>query len=136
MASADELRAQFQQARQALREALQGASSWEDGADDNWGVKRIAQHAIRSEVRYANRVSQAMEGRPQDWPDIELASVEEALAKEEEAGSMADKAFRYVEDRDLKKRAEVPGEFSQDVEGVIQGLAAHLQEHAAQVKNA
>src|SRR3546814_4491120 len=37
------------------------------------------------------RISKAMEGKPQDWPDIELASAEEALAKEIEASTMADK---------------------------------------------
>lgn len=134
MASADELRQQFQQARQALREALQNASAWEDGSDDNWGAKRIAQHVIRSEVSYANRVSQAMEGRPQDVPQLELTSREEALAREEELAAMAEKALRYVEDRDLKKRAEVPGPYSQDVEGVIAGLTAHLREHAQQLQ--
>ena len=135
MASADELRNQIQQNREALRQALQGASSWEDGTDEAWGTKRIAQHAIRSEVGYANRISKAMEGKPQDWPDIELASAEEALAKETEASAMADKALRYVEDRDLKKRAEVPGNYSQDVEGAMAALASHLKEHADEVSS-
>jgi hypothetical protein len=80
-------------------------------------------------------VSQAMEGRPQEVPTLELASADDALAKEEEIASMADKAFRYIEDRDLTKRAEVPGEYPQNVEGVLQGLAAHLNEHAQQIKS-
>lgn len=134
MASADELRDQIQQNRQALREALQGVKAWEDGSDDSWGAKRIAQHVVGSEVRYANRISKAMEGKPQDWGDVEFASPEEALSKEEEAALMMDKALRYVEDRDLKKRAEVPGSYSQDVEGAMEGLSAHLHEHATELK--
>ena len=75
-----------------------------------------------------------MEGKPQDWADVEFASAEEALSKEEAAATMLDKALRYVEDRDLKKRAEVPGSYSQDVEGAMLALAAHLQEHATELK--
>lgn len=134
MATADELRNQIQQHRAALREGIQGAKSWEDGSDESWGSKRIAQHVVRSEVGYANRVSRAMEGKPQDWADVEFASAEDALAKEEQAAAMMDKALRYVEDRDLKKRAEVPGSYSQDVEGAMAALADHLQEHATELK--
>ncbi len=134
MATADELRKQIEQNRQALREALQGVKSWEDGTDETWGAKRITQHVVRSEVGYGNRVSTAMEGKPQDWGDVEFASAEEALAKEEQAAAMLDKALRYVEDRDLKKRAEVPGSYSQDVEGAMVALSAHLLEHATELK--
>lgn len=134
MATADELRNQIQQQREALRAALQGVKSWEDGTDDNWGAKRIAQHVVRSEVGYANRVSRAMEGKPQDWADVEFASAEDALQKEEAAAAMMEKALRYVEDRDLKKRAEVPGSYSQDVEGALLGLAAHIDEHATELR--
>ncbi|MCA9847140.1 MAG: hypothetical protein KC461_00255 [Dehalococcoidia bacterium] len=134
MATADELRNQIKQNRDALREALQGVKSWEDGSDDSWGAKRIAQHVVRSEVGYANRVSKAMEGKPQDWGDVEFGSSAEALTKEEEAAAMMDKALRYVEDRDLKKRAEVPGSYSQDVEGAMTALSAHLAEHATELK--
>ncbi|MCK9494706.1 MAG: hypothetical protein M0R75_04305 [Dehalococcoidia bacterium] len=134
MATADELRNQIKQSRDALREALQGVSSWEDGTDETWGAKRIAQHVVRSEVGYANRVSKAMEGKPQDWGDQEFPSAQDALTKEEEAAGMMDKALRYVEDRDLKKRAEVPGPYSQDVEGAMAGLAAHITEHATELK--
>ncbi|MGE3960590.1 MAG: DinB family protein [Dehalococcoidia bacterium] len=134
MASADELRNQIKQHREALREALQGVKSWEDGSDDSWGAKRIAQHVVRSEVGYANRVSRAMEGKPQDWGDVAFESAADALAKEEDAAAMMDKALRYVEDRDLKKRAEVPGPYSQDVEGAMTALAAHLNEHATELK--
>jgi len=134
MATADELRKQIEQNRQALREALQGVKSWEDGTDESWGAKRITQHVVRSEVGYGNRVSKAMEGKPQDWGDVEFASSQEALAKEEQAAAMLDKALRYVEDRDLKKRAEVPGPYSQDVEGAMAALSAHLLEHATELK--
>jgi hypothetical protein len=133
MATADELRKQIEQNRQALRDALQGVKSWEDGTDENWGAKRISQHTVRAEVGYGNRVSQAMEGKPQDWADAEFASAEDALAKEEAAAAILNRALRYVEDRDLKKRAEVPGPYPQDVEGVMIALAAHLQEHATEL---
>ena len=75
-----------------------------------------------------------MEGKPQDWGDVEFGSSAEALTKEEEAAAMMDKALRYVEDRDLKKRAEVPGSYSQDVEGAMTALSAHLAEHATELK--
>ena len=51
MATADELRKQIEQNRQALREALQGVKSWEDGTDENWGAKRIAKHTVRGGLR-------------------------------------------------------------------------------------
>lgn len=139
MASAEELRQQIAQARNALREALQNVDGkWQHSpGGEEWTVQQVAQHAIGAEVYYANLVSKAMLGKPAEWDRSEMASAGDALTRHEAAAALADRAYKYVEDRDLVKPAEnVPGTTDQTVGGAMAAAAGHLQEHAQQLKAA
>ncbi len=137
MASADELRQQIAQAREALRAAMQEVDGrWEQSSgNDEWTPQRVAQHAIGAEVYYANIVSRAMLGKPAEWDRAEMVSSRDALARHEAAAALADRAYKYVEDRDLVKPAEdVPGATEHNVGTAMEQAAAHLLEHAQQLR--
>lgn len=139
MASADELRQQIAEARAQLREALAGVDGkWEQSpGGEEWAPKQIAQHAIGAEVYFANFVSTAMLGKPGEADRSEIASAQDALARHEAAAATADRAYKYVEDRDLTKVAgEIPGTTEQTVEAAMRRAAEHLLEHAQQLKSA
>ncbi|MCK9485727.1 MAG: DinB family protein [Dehalococcoidia bacterium] len=138
MASADELRQQIADARNAFRQALQGVDGkWEQSpGGEEWSPKQIAQHAIGGEVYFANFVSTAMLGKPGEADRSEIASSADALTRHEAAAALADRAFKYVEDSDLTKPAEnIPGSTDQNVEAAMRGAAAHLREHTEQLRS-
>jgi hypothetical protein len=132
MASADELRKAIQTQREALKTTIAAAASkWnEAGNGEEWPPARVAQHVIGAEVNYANHVSNAMLGKPTTWENTELATAEAALARLAEAEAIADKAYRYVEDRDLTKKANTSAGTPRDVETTMRMAAEHLAEHA------
>ena len=137
MASADDLRGKIAANREALRTAIQAVGGkWTDSpGGDEWTPKQVAEHVIGGEVYFANMVSKAMLGKPGEWERKEIASAAEALERHDAAVAMADRAYKYVEDRDLVKPAEnVPGTEKQTVEGAMERAAAHLEEHATQLQ--
>jgi uncharacterized damage-inducible protein DinB len=135
MASADELRSAVEQARQELRAAIEAAAGrWEESpGGEEWAAKRVAEHVVGAERGYAGRVATAMQGRPPERTELQLASAEEALQALEAAGADFSRVVRYVEDRDLKK---VPEPGKPDVEAIMRGAADHLREHAEQIRAA
>ncbi|MEX1022786.1 MAG: DinB family protein [Dehalococcoidia bacterium] len=139
MASAEELRNQISQNRAGLREALQGADGkWEQApGGEEWTPKQIAEHVVGAEVYFANKVSEAMQGKKAEFERQEIASSADALTRLEVASAIADKTYRYVEDRDLTKAAEPPTDtFPKNIEGLLANAAHHLQEHAEQLRRA
>ena len=137
MASADELRAAIAAQRAVLRESIQAAAGkWtESPGGEEWSAKQIAEHAIRSDLYYANIVSKAMLGKPGEFERSEIPNAEEALERSEAVAAVADKMLRYVEDRDLVKPAEnVPGADKQTIEAAMVRASEHLAEHAEELK--
>ncbi|GMU40179.1 MAG: hypothetical protein AMXMBFR23_10450 [Chloroflexota bacterium] len=136
MASADELRKRIAEQQAALEATIKAAAGkWnEAGNGEEWPPARVAQHVIGGHARYANHVSKAMLGKPAEWENRELASADEALARLAEAAAIADKAYRYVEDRDLTKSAEVQPGNNRNVEATMVEAANHLAEHIDHMK--
>lgn len=137
MASADELRANIAANRETLRAALQAVDGkWTDSpGGDEWSPQQVAQHVIGAEVYFSNLVAKAMLGKPGEWERKDIGSASEALERLEAAAAIADRAYKYVEDRDLSKPAEnVPGTEKQNIEGAMERAAAHLEEHATQLQ--
>lgn len=137
MPTADEYRATLEANVTALRAAIEGAADrWEQApdGDEAWSPRAVAEHAIGSEYWFAGMVATAMQGRPPDRPELSLESSEAALTALETAREVADKAYRYVEDRDLEKPAELNiGAFPNTIEGVLQITAWHRDDHARQL---
>lgn len=137
MPTADEYRATLEANVTALRAAIEGAADrWEQApdGDEEWSPRAVAEHAIGSEYWFAGMVATAMQGRPPDRPELSLESSEAALTALETAREVADKAYCYVEDRDLEKPAELNiGAFPNTIEGVLQITAWHRDDHAKQI---
>jgi hypothetical protein len=137
MASAQELRQQLAASRAAFREAMAATGSkWEQApADDEWAPRKIAEHAIGTDVLLSTRSFEALQSKPSDWQDQPLASVDAALAQFDSASAISDRAFRYVEDHDLTKAGNpVGGSYSKNVEGILQNAINHLTEHTETLK--
>jgi hypothetical protein len=142
MASADELRARLGESRQGFRAALETAGpNWSEepenpSGEEEWSPQRVAQHAIGAEVYFANKVSETMLGKPAAFERAELGSHQMALEALERAIAVADRAYKYVEDRDLEKPMEVAGGFPQTIGGSLMLAAHHLSDHASQIRTA
>jgi uncharacterized damage-inducible protein DinB len=132
VATADEIRGQIDEARAALREAIEAAdaSSWEQATgDEEWSARQAAEHVIGAERRFAGRVADAMLGKAPERPELVLASPQAALAALEAAVTDSNRVIRYVEDRDLQKTA---GEAS-SIQATLELMGTHATEHAAQI---
>jgi hypothetical protein len=136
MASAQELRQQLLANRAAFREALAAVGGkWEQAApDDEWTPRRIAEHAIGADVLFATRTFEAMQSKPSEWERQPLETVDAALARLDAAAAIADRAYRYVEDHDLRKAGNPAGDYPKTVEGIMQNAVDHFAEHAATLK--
>jgi hypothetical protein len=141
MPSADEYRAQIAASREALRNAIQGAGDrWEvaprggDG-EESWAPRRVAEHVIGSERRFAAVIAASMEGRAPESKEFAFATNADALAAFDANCTDCDKVFRYIEDRDLTKAAPMPdgAPFPKNIEGFLQLDVAHLNDHAQQI---
>jgi len=132
VATAEEIRAQIDEARVALRGAIEAADvgSWEQGpGGEEWSARQAAEHVIGVERSYAGRVADAMMGKAPERPELALSSPQEALTALDEAVADANKVIRYVEDRDLLKTA---GENS-SIQATMEQMANHATEHASQI---
>jgi hypothetical protein len=139
MPTADEYRATMETNGTALRAAIEDAADrWEqvpDG-DEEWSPRAVAEHAVGSEYWFSGIVASAMQGKPTDRPELSFPTSAEALAALDAAKEAADKAYRYVEDRDLEKPAELNiGAFPNTIEGVLQITAWHRDDHAKQIRS-
>lgn len=143
MATADELRATIETNRQKLREAIDGASGkWvmgvEDGDEANWGARKVAEHCISSETYFSGMVAGVMLSKAPESSEGSFETPAEAITALEALAGSTDKIIRYVEDRDLTKTAPMPDgtPFSKDIEGVLQIMGWHLDNHANQIVEA
>lgn len=137
MSSAEELRQKLVANRAAFRQALSAVGGkWEQATpDDEWTPRRIAEHAIGADVMFASRMFEAMQAKPTEFERLPLETVDAALARLEVAASIADRAYRYVEDHDLRKAGNPAGDYPKTVEGILLNAVDHLAEHAATLKS-
>lgn len=135
MASAEELRQQLAANRAAFRQVVSVlGGKWEQAPAEEWTPRRIAEHAIGAEVMFATRCFEAMQSKPSDWERLPLETPEAALARLDQAAAVADRAYRYVEDRDLQKPGNPSGDYPKTVEGIMLNAVNHLAEHAATLR--
>ncbi len=137
MATADEYRAGLEADLATLRSAIEGAGDkWEQApeGEDEWSPRAAAEHVVGAEYYFAGLVASAMQGKAPDRPELSLPSNAEALSALQAASETADKAYRYVEDRDLEKPAELTADgYPSTIEGVIQLTSQHRAAHAEQI---
>jgi hypothetical protein len=133
MASAKELRDMVTKNRDALRQAIEGASGkWEASpGGEEWAPRRIAEHAIRADLNDGVKAAAILGGNPPTGPEMEFASAEAAAQALMSIGSEVDKRFSWAEDRDLGK-----GRDGATLESILQHAASHLAEHTEQIKAA
>lgn len=139
MGQADDLRAELEQQRGAFRSAIEAAADrWDSApADEEWAPRRIAEHTIGADVRFANRVAQAIQSREIELKTTEFETAAAALAALDQTAESTARVYRYVEDRDLAKAAELNvGRFPATIEGVLQLAAYHFGDHAKQISAA
>ncbi len=161
MLTAEEFRAAITEHRIALGDAIAAvAARWEEpvlppeapevnprASGDAWSPRQAAEHAIGAQRFFAGLIAEAV-GREGPAPArLSLASADEALRALDEAAESSDEVLRFVEDAGLPKAAGLRDmqidylrsrgvEASKTVEGVLHLFAAHLEDHAQQIRSA
>ncbi len=125
MATAEELRSEITTGLDALREAIEGASS-------HWDSARLGiESTLRSELDLAVTVAETMEAlRLPERQQFELADVDAALSALEDVATTCIKVFGYVEDRDMVKTTPV----MENIGGVMEAAANQAKGSAATIK--
>ncbi|MEE8336674.1 MAG: hypothetical protein V3R95_01300 [Dehalococcoidia bacterium] len=125
MASAEELRGEITTGFDALREAIEGASS-------HWDSARLGiESTLRSELDLAVTVAETMEAlRLPERQQFKLENVDAALTALESVSATSIKVFGYVEDRDMVKTTPV----MENIGGVMQAAADQAKGSAATIK--
>ena len=147
MRAADELRTAIAAGRAALRQALPGATAyWEEpvleaepGAAVSsspvvgpWTPRHAATHVIWVEGYYAGLLAEALGGERTEPQPLELESPAEAAIALDERARSHDAVLARVRDADLARPVAVGDD--RDGEWLLRLLAAHLEDHAAQIQ--
>ncbi len=138
MATPDEMRAAIDAARDELRSAIKGAATfWEKKpatgeGEAAWSPRQAAEHVVAAHVWYANAVCVAC-----GYPGPERFQPAFATAEEAETGlaravELSQGKLKHITDKDLLMKHERMG----SVEQIMAGDAAHLRDHAAQIRAA
>ena len=138
MATPDELRTAIGDGRQALKDAISAAASgWERTAagenEDAWNARQTAEHVIPSEAFFTSAVCSACGYPGVDEVKGDYATAAAALAHLETVVEMCNKKLKYVSETDIEIRNE---EWKTNVAGMLEFNAAHLNDHAAQIRAA
>jgi predicted component of type VI protein secretion system len=162
MSTVEELRAAIAAGRSALREAIAAAAErWEEPVLEPdpraatssssvvgpWTPRHAATHVIWVEGYYAGLLSEALGGERTEPQPLTLTSPAEAARALDERGRDHDAVLARVRDADLGKPAALgDGQIGflaehgitarRDVEGLLRLLAAHLEDHAQQIRSA
>lgn len=137
MTTAQELRDKLDQARARLRTVIQeNSESWEMGEDDNWGVRKIAEHTIDNENYFANAVASAMDARAVDPITVNAATPEHALDLFTQVEKDTNRVYGYIEDGDIKKPADILlGQgFEPTIGGAVDFAIWHILDHMKQIQ--
>ena len=143
MPSADELRVNVAAARTVLRAAITtAADNWDtpkgatDDGEAGWSPRQAAEHAIPSELMFADAICAACgyDG-PANPLDAEpsFASAADALAALDAVAAAADSKVSYVQDEELGKETAAFGFDAVSVAWLMQMDVWHLADHAAQM---
>ena len=139
MPTPDELRAEIASALEQLRASIEGAAGdgWErqpatGEGEESWSPRRVAEHALAVEVGYTSAICVACgyPGLERISPSYESAA--EALAGLESVRELCHSKTRYVTPEDLLHPHQRLG----NVEGILRERAAHLRDHAQQIRAA
>ena len=143
MPTADELRASVAAARAVLRTAITAAAdNWETpkgAADDSgpgWSPRQAAEHAVPSEMMFADAICAAC---GYDGPENPLgdapsfASAADALAALDAVVAAADSKVEYVQDAELGKETAAFGFDAVSVAWLMEMDVWHLADHSAQM---
>ena len=143
MPTADELRASVAAARAVLRTAITAAAdNWEtpkgvaDDGEAGWSPRQAAEHAVPSEMMFADAICAAC---GYDGPENPLgdapsfASAAEALAALDAVTAAADSKVDYVQDAELGKETAAFGFDAVSVAWLMEMDVWHLADHSAQM---
>ena len=143
MPTADELRASVAAARTVLRTAIAAsADNWEtpkgtaDDGEAGWSPRQAAEHAVPSEMMFADAICAAC---GYDGPENPLtgepsfASAAEALTALEVVVAAADSKVNYVQDEELGKETAAFGFDAVSVAWLMEMDVWHLADHSAQM---
>ena len=142
MPTADELRAGIDGARAALRVAIQtSAGAWEtakgtaDDGEAGWSPRQTAEHAIPSEMMFANGICAACgyDGPDNPLSSTEFASADDAVAALDAIEAAFNSKIKYVQDEELGKSQGGEGMAAVPVAGLMAMASWHLADHAAQI---
>ena len=137
MASAQEIMDSIRANRQTFRDAIVAAADrWESVAEgEEWTPRQVAEHAIGAERSFAGMMAAAV---GQDAPgkvELSLASAAEADAAMDASSEACIASIEAVNDENLSAEAPMPNglPFPKSVEGVLQLVDWHLQDHTGQI---
>lgn len=161
MATAEEMRTAFAAAGQAMAGAIgESAGIWGDAVlppeaeevnaratGDAWTPQQTVEHAVSAVTFFRGLVATAMEQEAEPPQRTPFPSAEEAGVALTAAVDAATATLGGVTDGDLDRPAGLPEtslaylkslgiESAANVEGVMLILAAHLDDHAAQIRKA
>jgi hypothetical protein len=161
MATAEELRTAFAGAAETMADAIGDASGiWGEhvlspeaeevnprATGDAWTPQQAVEHAVGSVAFFRGLIDEAMEQESEQPERAPFPSAAEAAAGLSAAIELTTSTLRGVEDADLKRPAGLPDisvsyletrgiQTTATVEGVMHILAAHLADHAAQIRRA
>ena len=136
MATIEELRAEIERGRTAMRQAIEtAAATWEEarlpgeGEEEVWTPRQTAEHAIGAETAFASMASAAIGGEPLERPTHVFETPEQALAAMPAAASTADAVFERV----TAEHLGIETRFGDNLEGVMRIAGSHLRGHARQI---
>ena len=143
MPTADELRASVAAARTVLRTAITAAAdNWEtpkgtaDDGEAGWSPRQAAEHAIPSEMMFADAICAACgyDGPENPLPgEPSFASAADALAALDAVVAAADSKVDHVQDAELGKETAAFGFDAVSVTWLMEMDVWHLADHSAQM---
>lgn len=162
MATADQLRTAFAAAGQSMAGAINDAAGiWGEqllppeaaqemnprATGDAWTPQQTVEHAVGALGFFRGLVAAAMEQEAEPPERAPFPTAEEAAAALTAAVEATTATLSTIEDGDLERSAGLPEtslnylksleiETTTSVEGVMQILAVHLDDHAAQIRKA
>ncbi len=93
----------------------------------------MAEHAIGAERSFAGMIAALTDAEAPERQELSLATVEEAIAALESAINAANAVLLGLSDDDLAIEARAIGNFPPSVEGILQLVAHHLDDHSKQI---
>lgn len=137
MATPDELRAAIAAGRVVFRSALESAGTkWEKKpttvpeGEEPWTPREVVEHVAYAEIRIAAGIC-VMAGYPgKEAEKPSYPALADAIKGVDEAAAWSDGRLKYVTAEDLVKG----NDRGMTVQGMMEILAKHFHDHAAQIR--